>query len=181
MSDYIVLDRDGVINVDLMTYVTKPEEFKPIPRSLEAIANLNKNGFKVFIATNQACIEKEIISESQLSEIHNYMEELLKEKGGKIDYIAFCPHAPSTNCSCRKPETGLLEEIENKLNINLQGKYFIGDKESDIISGLNHGCEPLLIQSGTYGKLALESNNCPPPEHCFDSLYDACEFILNKK
>ena len=58
MGDYIVLDRDGVINVDLMTYVTKPEEFKPIPEA-DAIANLNKNGFKVFIATNQACIEKE--------------------------------------------------------------------------------------------------------------------------
>ena len=89
MGDYIVLDRDGVINVDLMTYVTKPEEFKPIPGSLDAIANLNKNGFKVFIATNQACIEKEIISEAQLSDIHDYMKALLEEKGGKIDYIAF--------------------------------------------------------------------------------------------
>ena len=111
MADYIVLDRDGVINVDLMTYVTKPEEFKPIPGSLDAIANLNKNGFKVFIATNQACIEKEIISEAQLSGIHDYMKALLEEKGGKIDYIAFCPHAPETKCLCRKPQTGLLEEI----------------------------------------------------------------------
>ena len=181
MADYIVLDRDGVINVDLMTYVTKPEEFKPIPGSLDAIANLNKNGFKVFIATNQACIEREIISEAQLSDIHDYMKALLEEKGGKIDYIAFCPHAPETKCLCRKPETGLLEEIENKFNIKLQGKYFIGDKESDIIAGLNHGCEPILIQTGGYGEKVLQSNNCPPSEHCFDNLYDACEFIINKK
>ena len=159
MSDYIVLDRDGVINVDLMTYVTKPEEFKPIPRSLEAIANLNKNGFKVFIATNQACIEKKIISESQLSEIHNYMEELLKEEGGKIDYIAFCPHAPSTNCSCRKPETGLLEEIENKLNINLQGKYFMASMSSSIRSSRAKQRPRENIENPLIPAVRAENNN----------------------
>ena len=56
MSDIVVLDRDGVINVDLMTYVTSPQEFRPIKGSLEAIARLNKKGFKIAIATNQACI-----------------------------------------------------------------------------------------------------------------------------
>ena len=62
MDDVLVLDRDGVINVDLMTYVTRPEDFEPIKGSLEAIALLNKYGFKVAIATNQACIEKKIIT-----------------------------------------------------------------------------------------------------------------------
>ena len=64
MDKVVILDRDGVINVDLMTYVTKPEEFEAIEGSLEAIALLNKNGYKVCIATNQACIEREIISEN---------------------------------------------------------------------------------------------------------------------
>ena len=63
MQDRVILDRDGVINVDLMTYVTNPNEFKPIEGSLEAIALLNQNGYGVAIATNQACIEKKIISE----------------------------------------------------------------------------------------------------------------------
>ena len=74
-----------------------------------------------------------------------------------------------------------MEEFENKFNIKLQGKYFIGDKESDIIAGLNHGCEPILIQTGGYGEKVLKSRNCPPSEHCFDNLYDASEFIINKK
>ena len=56
MNDLVVLDRDGVINVDLMTYVTRPKDFEPIEGSLEAIALLNKKGFKIAIATNQACI-----------------------------------------------------------------------------------------------------------------------------
>ena len=67
MDKIVILDRDGVINVDLMTYVTKPEEFEAVEGSLEAIALLNKNGYKVCIATNQACIERKIISENELS------------------------------------------------------------------------------------------------------------------
>ena len=77
MKDIVVLDRDGVINVDLMTYVTRPEDFEPIKGSLDAIALLNKKGYRIAIATNQACIEKEIISDSDLSLVHDYMEDLL--------------------------------------------------------------------------------------------------------
>ena len=181
MNDLIVLDRDGVINVDLMTYVTRPEDFEPIEGSLEAIALLNKKGFKIAIATNQACIEKNIITDLELLKIHNYMEELLNEVGGCIEYIAYCPHAPETNCNCRKPETGLLEEIETKLGISLQNKYFIGDKESDILAGINHGCVPLLIKKGGYGEKVFGTKSSPPSEQCFDNLNGAVNYILKQK
>ena len=179
MDDIVILDRVGVINVDLMTYVTRPEDFKPIKGSLEAIALLNKSGFKIAIATNQACIEKKIISDSELSGIHDYMRELLLKVGGKVDYIARCPHAPESLCECRKPKTGLLKEIEKSLNIDLKGKYFIGDKESDILAGKSHGCTPLLIKTGGYGEKVLGTENCPPSNHCFDSLIEAAEFIVS--
>ena len=84
MDDFVILDRDGVINVDLMTYVTKPEDFEPIKGSLEAIALLNKSGYKIAIATNQACIEKQIITENELEAVHDHMVNLLNEVGGKI-------------------------------------------------------------------------------------------------
>ena len=87
MAEFVVLDRDGVINVDLMTYVTKPEDFKPIKGSLEAIALLNQKGYKIAIATNQACIEKEIITDLELAAIHNHMVELLNEVGERIKMI----------------------------------------------------------------------------------------------
>ena len=181
MEEFIVLDRDGVINVDLMTYVTKPEDFKPIEGSLEAIALLNQKGYKIAIATNQACIEKEIITDLELAAIHNYMVALLNEVGGEIEYIAYCPHAPESLCKCRKPETGLLLEIESHLGINLKGKYFIGDKESDVLAGRNHGCIPLLIKTGGYGEKVVGTPNSPPAEHCFDSLLDAAKYITNNK
>ena len=179
MEDIVILDRDGVINIDLMTYVTRPEDFVPIKGSLEAIALLNKNGFRIAIATNQACIEKKIISESELAKIHNYMGKLLENVGGRVDYIAYCPHAPESHCECRKPKTGLLKKIEKNLNVNLKGKYFIGDKESDILAGIDYGCTPLLITTGGYGEKVVGTKNCPPKKHCFENLIKAAEYIID--
>ena len=110
MDKIVILDRDGVINVDLMTYVTKPEEFEAIEGSLEAIFTLNNNGYKVAIATNQACIERKIITEDELRRVHDYMKELLSKAGGEIAFIAYCPHAPESKCGCRKPEVSLLKK-----------------------------------------------------------------------
>ena len=181
MEDIVILDRDGVINVELMTYVTDPSEFEPISGSLEAISLLNDNGYKVAIATNQACIEKNIITDYKLAEIHNHMINLLKEVGGKIEYIAYCPHKPERMCKCRKPQTGLLREIEIKLDVDLEGKFFIGDKETDILAGKNHGCRPLLIKNGGYGDKVFKSENSPPDEHCFDDLLGAVKYIISNK
>tara|TARA_B110000438_G_scaffold277683_1_gene300539 strand:- start:1773 stop:2327 length:555 start_codon:yes stop_codon:yes gene_type:complete len=179
VNKLVVLDRDGVINVDLMTYVTKPEEFKAIEGSLEAISLLNNSGYKVAIATNQACIERKIISENELGRIHDHMKELLSEVGGEIAFIAYCPHVPESKCGCRKPEVGLLKEIEEKFQTSLEGKFFVGDKESDILAGRNHGCKPLLIKKGGYGEKVYGTDNSPPPEHCFNNLEEAARYILS--
>ena len=176
----IVLDRDGVINEDLWGYVTKKEEFKPIEGSLLAIKKLTDAGFNVVIATNQACISKKIINEKQLQEVHDHMSLLVQEAGGKIDHVAFCPHTPEEKCSCRKPETGLLDEIEKKLDCSLKKSFFIGDKESDILCASNYGCIPLLVKTG-YGKQTLSSRHRPPKERCFINLLDAVNFILKPK
>ena len=177
----VILDRDGVINVDLMTYVTCPEEFEAIEGSLEAVAKLTANGYKVAIATNQACIEKEIISEEELRAIHDHMTDLLLEFGGQINHIAYCPHRPESKCKCRKPEVGLLQEIEQELEVSLKGKYFIGDKDSDIAAGRKFGCIPLLIKKGGYGEKVFGTKSSPPSEQCFDDLNGAVNYILKQK
>ena len=176
-SKAIILDRDGVINEDLWGYVTRKEEFKPIGGSLEAIEKLTTAGFVVVVATNQACISKKIINEKQLKEVHEHMSSLVQEVGGKIDCIVFCPHAPKDNCSCRKPETGLLVEIEERIGCSLKNSFFVGDKESDLLCATRHGCIPLLVETG-YGKKTLTSQHCPPKERCFKDLMDAVSYVL---
>ena len=176
----VVLDRDGVINVDLMSYVTVPEDFKPIKGSLEAISKLNKSGYLVAIATNQACINKGIISDKELLDIHNFMFKLLEQYNGKVDYISYCPHDYSTEvCFCRKPETGLLKNIESHFDISLKECFFVGDKETDVQAAINHGCVPLLVETG-YGSKAVKAKNCPPINNCFQDLAAAVDYIISK-
>ena len=173
----IVLDRDGVINEDLWGYVTRKEEFKPIKGSLEAIEKLTTAGFAVVVATNQACISKKIITAKQLEAVHEHMSSLVQAVGGNIDCIVFCPHEPKDNCSCRKPETGLLVEIEERIGSSLKNSFFIGDKESDLLCATRHGCTPLLVETG-YGEKTLTSKHCPPKERCFKDLMDAVSYVL---
>ena len=176
-SRLIILDRDGVINEDLWGYVTKNEEFNLIDGSLEAIASLTDAGFHIAVATNQACINRKIINKKQLDKIHDHMTALIETAGGRIDYIACCPHLPEENCSCRKPETGLLQKIEEDYGGSLENSFFIGDKESDIVCASRYGCIPLLVKTG-YGIHVLSSKLCPPQEQCFDNLSAAVSYVL---
>ena len=173
----IVLDRDGVINEDLWGYVTKIEDFSPIEGSLDAIARLTKAKFLIYIATNQACINKGLINEVKLNEIHEYMLNLINDFGGKIELITFCPHTPDEKCQCRKPETGLLEKIEKHAGRSLKGSFFIGDKESDWICAEKFGCTPLLVKTG-YGEKTISSMVTFPKERIFKNLFAAVEYIL---
>ena len=92
MSDqkYIVLDRDGVINVDLFDYVTKPADFKFEDGSLEALSILSDNNFKIIVATNQACISLGIASKDQIDNVNSHMKQKVREHGSDIIHVEVC-------------------------------------------------------------------------------------------
>lgn len=174
---YIVLDRDGVINVDLFDYVLKNEDFKFENGSLEAILELHKNNYEIIVATNQQCINLHLISAEGIDQINNFWIQKVKEKGGKILHVEVCPHRKEENCDCRKPKTGLLIAAEKKLNINLKGSYFIGDKLSDLECAISHGCKPILVKTG-YGSRTHKSS-FPKESMIFENLKSAVDWIVN--
>src|SRR5688572_16260160 len=104
----IILDRDGVINQDSNEYIKSPEEWIPIPGSLEKIACLNQKGHQVVIATNQSGVARGLLTEETLQAIHEKFQCELKKLGGHVEGIFFCPHHPDEGCECRKPKPGLL-------------------------------------------------------------------------
>ena len=156
----IVLDRDGVINQDSDDYIKSAEEFVPIAGSIEAIAKLSAAGFRVFIATNQSGLARKYFGEDILSEIHHLLCSMVEQLGGTIDGIFYCPHHPDDNCNCRKPRTGLLEQIESEFACELAGSYFVGDSLKDIQAAQAFGCNPILVRTGkgTLTESVLESN-----------------------
>ena len=142
---YIFLDRDGVINFDSPHYIRSPEEWSPIPGSLEAIHDLKKAGFRIIIITNQSGIGRGYYSESTLGDIHQKMHKALSVYNVELDGIFYCPHTPDENCECRKPKAGLLLQAAQKLQINLRGVPFIGDKETDVDAAIAGGAFPIRL------------------------------------
>lgn len=174
---YIILDRDGVINHDSTEYIKSPEEWRPIPGSLEAIAQLNRAGFRVFIATNQSGIARGYYDIDILDLIHEKLMYSLSAVGGYIEEFFFCPHHPDEHCSCRKPRTGLLEQIAAKYPVNLLDTFFVGDSMSDIRAAQSAGCLPILVHTGN-GKQTLQQHPELSSIPNFPDLAGAVQYII---
>ena len=144
----VILDRDGVINEDSDQYIKSPDEWMPIPGSLEAIASLYQEGYEVVLATNQSGLGRGLFSIDMLNQIHRKMLKAVEQAGGKIEAIFFCPHAPADNCDCRKPKPGMLLDIQDRLQIDLLGVPFIGDTFRDVEAASAAGCQPVLVMTG---------------------------------
>ncbi len=144
----VILDRDGVINVDRVDYVRRLEEWQPLPGSLEAIAQLSRAGITVAVATNQSGIGRGVYELSSLQQIHELLQRQVEALGGRIAHIAFCPHAPEHGCSCRKPAPGMLEEISRQLGLPLRRVPYVGDALRDLQAARAAGAQPVLVRTG---------------------------------
>lgn len=144
----IILDRDGVINQDSDAYIKDPDEWIPIPGSLEAIARISQAGYQIVVATNQSGLARGLFDQATLDAIHQKMESAIESHGGKLDGIYYCPHGPDDGCSCRKPEPGLLLQIEQQLSIDLTQAIVVGDSLRDLQAASAVGAKPVLVLTG---------------------------------
>ena len=144
----VILDRDGVINYDSDKYIKSPQEWKPIPDSLDAIARLNQWGFRVVVATNQSGLGRGLFEMDTLNAIHDKMMKAVIQAGGRIDAIFFCPHINADNCECRKPKPGMLIEIAMRYNLDLTRVPVVGDGLRDLQAAVAGGAQPMLVMTG---------------------------------
>ncbi len=144
----IILDRDGVINHDSDRFIKTPEEWLPIPGSLEAIATLTQADFHVVVATNQSGIGRGLFDMSMLNMIHEKMHRAVNQAGGRIDAIFYCPHASDSTCECRKPRPGMMKEIANRFHTSLDGVPAVGDSLRDLEAAASVGARPILVVTG---------------------------------
>lgn len=178
----VILDRDGVINQDSANFIKNTNEWIALPGSLEAIALLNQSGYRVAVATNQSGISRGLFDMATLNAIHDKMHRALSQVGGRIDALFYCPHAADDNCSCRKPKTGMIEDIGRRFSLNLHEVFGVGDSLRDLQAFAAAGCKPILVRSGkgeeTLAAAQLPNQSLPPNTLIFADLAEAVQHII---
>jgi len=144
----VILDRDGVINEESDAHIKSVAEWHPLPGSLEAIARLNRAGFRTALATNQSGIARGLFSEADLAAIHEHIARALARLGGRLDPVVYSPDGPGSDAWRRKPRPGMLLEIAERLEVELDGVPYAGDSWRDIQAARAAGARPILVRTG---------------------------------
>jgi D-glycero-D-manno-heptose 1,7-bisphosphate phosphatase len=173
----IVLDRDGVINHDSAHFIKSPDEWRPIPGSLEAIARLNHAGYRVVVATNQSGIGRGLFDMATLNAIHEKMHKALAHAGGRLDAVFYCPHAGDSDCTCRKPKPGMLREIGQRFSVDMADVPCVGDSLRDLQAAEAVGAKPMLVLTGK-GEKTLREGGIPKNTLIFPDLAVAVSALL---
>jgi len=178
----VFLDRDGVINKDpgMGDYIKSWEEFEFMPGAIDAIMLLNKNGYEIFIISNQAGVAKGLFSQKDLDDITKGMLKQIEKKGGRIRSVSYCTHASDVGCECRKPNTGLIKKATAGLDIDFTKTYFIGDSRLDVGAGNNTGCKTILLLTGKEDPCDIK-NWKYKPDFIKKDLMEAAKWILKEE
>ncbi len=173
----VILDRDGVINFDSDAFIKSPDEWKPIPGSLEAIARLNHAGYRVVVCSNQSGVGRGLLDMAALNAINDKMYKALAQLGGRIDALFYCPHPAEANCACRKPKPGMFEDIAQRFNTDLAGVPSVGDSLRDLQASAAVGCQPILVLTGK-GRKTQAAGALPENTRVYEDLAAAVRAII---
>lgn len=176
----LILDRDGVINYEHEDFIKTPEEWIPIPGSLEAIARINSLGYTVVVCTNQSGLSRKLYTVETLNQIHKKMLDSVVEHGGKIDSVFYCPHLPIDNCNCRKPKTQMITDICARFGLkNAQNIMMVGDSLRDLQTIHAAGGIPVLVKTGN-GIKTINDAKIPDNTIVFEDLLSFSNYLINK-
>ena len=165
----VILDRDGTINHDSDHYIKSLDEWRPIRGSIEAIARLTQAGYRIAVVTNQSGIARGLFTTRTLFEMHEHLQRLASQAGGRIDAFFFCPHAADSACECRKPKPGMLAEVARRFNVSLKDVYMVGDARRDVEAVAAAGAKPVLVLTGKGARTQAEAS-LPPGTEVFQNL-----------
>ena len=170
MTKCIFLDRDDTLIVD-QNYLKDPNLVILEPDAVNGLRLLSQAGYKLVMITNQSGIGRGYFTVEDLNAVHARLAELLQAEGVKLDGIYYCPHAPSEDCYCRKPRTGMLEQADRDFHFDHSSAAMIGDGKGDIGMAKAFGIKAIQV---TYGKKTpLEG-----ADFVCNTILDAANFIL---
>ena len=174
----VILDRDGVINHDSDEFIKSPDEWRPIDGSLDAIRRLSEAGFEIAVATNQSGIGRKLLDVPTLEAIHKKMKSAVRDAGGDIGKIVYCPHHPDTGCDCRKPLPGLLRQLSRKYGVPLENVPVVGDSLRDLEAATAVGARPILVLTGKGRKTATQLEGQNVAVDTYDDLSGVADALI---
>ena len=150
----VFFDRDGTLNVDV-GYLHRPEDFIWIEGAKEAIKYVNDKGYLAILVTNQSGVARGYYPEEDIKEVYDWMNNELAKIGAHLDALFYCPHHPKGKipaytkiCSCRKPDTGMVDEACLRFNIDRSKSCFVGDSERDLECAQKAGVQGIRFSGG---------------------------------
>ncbi len=163
----LFLDRDGIINID-HGYVSKKADFEFSDNIFDLLHIFTDAGYLLFIVTNQSGIGRKYYTQQDFDTLTQWMLDVLHKQGLDIQEVQYCPHTPEDNCNCRKPATGMIDNILQKYTIDLQHSWIIGDKQSDI---------DLAQNANIQNSIAIGNRNIIHSTYSFDSIMQCKEYL----
>jgi len=178
----VYLDRDGTLNFD-PGYLSRPDQLRLLPGVGQAVARLNRAGFKAIVLSNQSGLARGLVTQEQLDAVHLRLRELLTEDGARLDGIFICPHHPEDACSCRKPAPGLVLRAQRELGLVSDRAIVVGDKASDVGLARNIGATAVFVLSGHHPEeeRARMAELGLAPDFMACDLAEAVKWILEKE
>ncbi len=144
----LLVDRDGVLNVDRPDYVKTPDELVLIAGAAEAVARLNRAGWRIAVCTNQSAVGRGIVSPAMLERIHAKLHRALAAEGGELAALFVCPDPPGKPSPCRKPAPGMLLDALKRFAATAGETPFVGDQLRDLEAAAAVGCPRHLVRTG---------------------------------
>lgn len=158
----ILLDRDGTL-IEERHYLRDPDLVALIPGVAAPMRRLTELGCRFFVASNQSGIGRGLLTEDDYRSVHARLEALLRSEGVTLSGAAFCPHGPGEACACRKPRTGLWDDLAARFGLRPETTVMVGDKAADIAFGQAAGCaETALVLTG-HGMAEAAGLGLEPP------------------
>ena len=185
MKPAVFLDRDGTV-IDLVPYLTDPQQVSIVDGGLAALQRLHAKGFALVVVTNQSAIGRGLLDEEGLAEVHQVMNAQLAQGGIRLAGLYHCPLAPTSSDPTiiehpdRKPGPGMILQAAQQLGIAVGESFMIGDSISDLLAGRHAGCRANLLVRTGHGLRTEEAyaDLLSPADHCVDDLASAADLIL---
>lgn len=170
------MDREGTLIVDPpFDRVDAPEKVRLLPDTFAALGLLAKQGYGIIIITNQTNIAQGRLSERGFWDLHARALELIKPSGIEVLKTYICPHNPTDNCICRKPQPSLLLTAIEEFDLDPNESFMVGDRDTDVAAGINAGTKTIFVKTGKHPVHSMEA------DYTAENLLDAAEHIINSE